>query len=1253
MIVRWGHFSDLHFKDWGGFTTNLLKKKLPEALGENNVKFDYMFITGDIFHKGVFDAEIKDFINEIASVAECDKENIIICPGNHDGERTEIRKMVLDRFISKREENPNVEMDEEFYNTLVSVPFKGFIESYESIIDRKPQSILHYTKKLNHINLYVLNTAVFAGQTYPRKEEWTKEEQSREDKNLYICDSKLFELEKLAKNDGFSDSDLTLVIGHHGIECFTDEEQKRLKAFIDEQKIDLYLCGHVHTNTNKEIEETDCIRQVSCGGLFSGDYVEPSFIIGEYNSDNNNVTLTNYAFDSKLQWAKNTAANNPYHHGVHSYIPQKFVGLPHVCTPSKYDGQALYEISKKRYEQTDTSPSKSIIHAIKKDVEDVKEIFYGYEIELEKLKSLVEHNGYVYVHGQQLFGKTYLISKLIYDISTQDDFSTDFSGHPIPWIHKCFVVIGKRASSKDRGIEMLIEQANAVLCEPVKLEKRDYDKYGFSSIMQKLSKELEHVTVIFDALDEMGMDDLELFTEPLPDNCTVILSSKTKLAKSEKNIENPKSIDLQGFKENDILKILNRNKKEPNVTRFVNFLMNKTKGNPCFILDIAKKIKENNNEIPNNYPEAYKYVTSLENFFANFKKLWLSEPVLKELLKMFAVFERIDYLTVEHMQAYLLSIGKPVDSDSINQLLSLVINQLDTNDDGRYKLKYNAFVGYLIKKYTAADFKMVFDSVSDLLISEKNYEHLGLLFLNWNLQKEIDEEKTEIITKKSDEILDALIENKIIANSSIIQAMCAIVKRDSEMQPRLHSYIIKCFDTLEEKDDYNIISAYFDYSYGISDTNEAKKEAVNYIKKLADQGNKGAALCYAELIAYGDIYTEKNVDMAIHYLKISGEDFRSVGRLYNIYNHEKKDKTLRNEYLDKLIKCENAAAQCVYASHLATGSVYKKDVHKSCEIFDRLIAEKNLDAMVHKANLISSGKLDNCKIEEAFDLWDKVSKQTPVGYFEKGKYLYNNNKQQKGYSLIKEAFEKGSIEASLFIAQYNLDNNKNYSADLVNRLNKILTMSRKENRRAAELLYGGNKEKLIKNYSAYNLSDLYTFAYETVEPTVIIEQSFEYYSEKNYQKAFAGFEKVFLESDSGGAVNMAYMLRRKEVESDKYTVQELLAPLVDANNSLAVMNCILEIIKNSNNQKDFDTALELLKKLDASDKDYETMIAWWQNIASQNDSEGDLVLGMLLYAGKLEKDPDGKNVQKRLKTASAAGYEIAGYMLQKLCEKYS
>ena len=1245
MLVSWGHFSDLHFKGWGGFDTGDLRLTLPDAITKHNLKFDYMFVTGDIFNKGIFDDDTKTFIRDLAKTAGCDMGNVIICPGNHDGTRHKIRKRELDSFISERVADKSAEMDEGTRRVLVDMPFEEYKAAHKDITGKEPESLLGYVRELDGINLYVLNTAVFAGQTYPGK-TWTKEEEEKNNSNLYLCDAKLFNLHQEAKDKGFSDANLNLVIGHHGIECFVPEAQHNLKTFFKSQKIDLYLCGHVHKISNIEVPAASDTRQVSCGGLFYGDKAEPSFIYGTFDTDTGEVVLKSFKYDEKPQWAPNIAAADPYNLGTHKYTPPRILRSP--ASKARLSGESIYDIARQWWGKDAFSPLKSILTATKKDIIDAKDSLREYADELKKLTEYMHYNGYVYVHGEQFFGKTHLILKTIYDVSTRDEYCKNFDGHPIPWIHQCFVILGKRALSKDKAVELLIEQANAVMGEPIALDKKDYDKYGFSSVMQKLSRRLEHVTVVFDALDEMGvgMVDLELFTEPLPDNCTVVLSSRTKFNKIKKKIANAKSLELNGFGEKDILSILGKSKKERNVAQFVKFLLDNTKGNPRFVIEIAKRIKENNNEIPNNFREA-KYITSLGSYFEGFRGIWINDPVLKELLKLFAIFERVGYLTTEDLQSYLLSIGKRLDSDSVGQELKPVIDHLDTNEDGKYKLKYNAYARHLADKYNRIDFGMAFGNVVDWLISEEKIKYLFPLFSSWNFQKETKEDKTNIIIEQSNKILDYLFARKVyikVYNQTLMEFMCGISRRDREMRPRLNSYIEKCFDMTEEKDDYDLVTTYFRYLYETADTDAERDYAISFVKTMADNGNRSASLCLADFLRYGDIYTQRDTEAALHYADMAGDSAESLKLKYDIYIETGNTAPLK-ELVGKLAGYDDAYAQDLYAWHLAHGDFCAKDIQASCEIFNRLIANGNTQSMVTKARLIANGVFDNYTIEEAFKLWDAASHFKTNGYFFKGNYLYSNGDKEAGLALIEKAHSLGSNQATVFIANENIDNCIKFNPALVDRLNAIVSVACEENCEAANLIYLGVKNRLIGNYRRYDLNKLQRLGSMTNDVTKHNRVALQLYEDKHYEQAFLRFERAFLCGSKDAATNMAYMLRKGYVKSSEYSVEALLKPLLEENNAVTTVNYVLQMIEASDDCRVYDEAIGLMGKIDADCQTCNEAIDWWRKLADENDAEGDLVLGLLMHTGKLVADPDGKEMQARLKRASAAGYGIADYLL--------
>lgn len=331
MSIRWGHFSDLHFK-FNNFKTNLLRDSLINSLKDEKIKLDYIFITGDISHKNEYDQGTTEFIKTIADLTGCKYKNIVICPGNHDAKRSSFRKRNIEAVIQrsiKNEDDINFLEEEQLF--LITNIFKSFNDICETVTDTKQPEELHYVRNCSDINLYVLNTAVFAGQTCP-EEPPTQEDLKKEDTCLYICEEQLYKLKKMKSENNCNDNSLNIVIAHHGVECFTESEQKKLKEFMNLVDIDLYLCGHVHKNVLHELPETkNSIPQISCGGLFSDNYNEASFIIGDFDLDNKKVELTNYSYIStKNDWTISPSAPWPYNKGVYHYNVKRLERLKAV-----------------------------------------------------------------------------------------------------------------------------------------------------------------------------------------------------------------------------------------------------------------------------------------------------------------------------------------------------------------------------------------------------------------------------------------------------------------------------------------------------------------------------------------------------------------------------------------------------------------------------------------------------------------------------------------------------------------------------------------------------------------------------------------------------------------------------------------------------------------------------------------------------------------------------------------------------------
>lgn len=388
-IIRWGHFSDLHFQfERKGFNTSDLRDKLIEKIGEyaeKNGKFDYVFITGDIFHKGQNESkdidEAIEYIKKIRKAAACELKNIFLCIGNHDLKRSKVRKQNLNHVIEEYEKNKSLQYNG-YYVTVVEEVCKPFIRLCNNLYENNRYNSLHYYVDLGDINLYVLNTSIFAGQTYPEEKNAKK---SLEDTNLFICDEHLLKL-KQTRNEKKrkEERELNIVLAHHGTECFQEQEKRHFLNFLRDIGADLYLCGHVHQSIVKTLDEADGAYQCSCGGLFSDSYNTPSFIIGEYNTDSGKVTLRNYQYIVSVNaWRPSNSLTNPYdENGIMTYTPKKFEEKEKKYMEEKKRNLAIRNATKKQYQVVNSMDPK----VVKKQYNDVKKVSNG----LDRDKDFIE-----------------------------------------------------------------------------------------------------------------------------------------------------------------------------------------------------------------------------------------------------------------------------------------------------------------------------------------------------------------------------------------------------------------------------------------------------------------------------------------------------------------------------------------------------------------------------------------------------------------------------------------------------------------------------------------------------------------------------------------------------------------------------------------------------------------------------------------------------------------------------------------------
>ncbi len=99
------HLSDFHYKTSyrDVASQSLLVDRLIEALKEQP-KIDFVLFTGDLVFSGTdytdFDLATEQLLKRISIALEVEKPNVLLCPGNHDVDRTKVVVPIKD-YIRK------------------------------------------------------------------------------------------------------------------------------------------------------------------------------------------------------------------------------------------------------------------------------------------------------------------------------------------------------------------------------------------------------------------------------------------------------------------------------------------------------------------------------------------------------------------------------------------------------------------------------------------------------------------------------------------------------------------------------------------------------------------------------------------------------------------------------------------------------------------------------------------------------------------------------------------------------------------------------------------------------------------------------------------------------------------------------------------------------------------------------------------------------------------------------------------------
>ena len=289
--MKWIVLSDLHMK-YNNFATKQAQEGLLKTLEKERGKISFILITGDCFLKNEGNVNaINQYIRKIAHICGIKINRVILCPGNHDVDRTlNLRNQEITQYREHGGELPDLDICLDGYGK--------FNELYALFYRKKYQPFT--IKCIDNFRIISIDSCLL----------------SMDDKDYghlnvnfpSLCDLKIEE-----------DDKINIVMMHHGIEWFQPEEGRRFQHWLVEHNVRMVFCGHNHTPGMSVLTEAisdhgiarDGIPQFTCGCALSNSFSTPVFLMGEYienteedyrKTEKQDIQITLYKYQGNSRW---------------------------------------------------------------------------------------------------------------------------------------------------------------------------------------------------------------------------------------------------------------------------------------------------------------------------------------------------------------------------------------------------------------------------------------------------------------------------------------------------------------------------------------------------------------------------------------------------------------------------------------------------------------------------------------------------------------------------------------------------------------------------------------------------------------------------------------------------------------------------------------------------------------------------------------------------------------------------------------
>lgn len=301
-IFRWIHVSDLHIGH-NNYIENAMRKELPDLLKKISEEkaIHGLFITGDLVYAPQYKDQtdnlnkevknnIKNQIQTLQKAIKVDKSSTYIAIGNHDVMRT------IDKNNSILELSKNYRSEEGIINErdkgVIYNAESRFGDLYSTVLKRKFNKGHYLDRRRNDLEIFHIDTTISA-EAYSDE---AKKSSIYQDGQLIIGTKMLTEALREHKQ-----SCPVIAIGHHPLTALQEHERALVIHELQKIGVQLYLCGHTHVASIKNLgDEKSPLWQICCGTnlerMQDHSPTDMTFYLGEYDLDKRQGSITAYQY---------------------------------------------------------------------------------------------------------------------------------------------------------------------------------------------------------------------------------------------------------------------------------------------------------------------------------------------------------------------------------------------------------------------------------------------------------------------------------------------------------------------------------------------------------------------------------------------------------------------------------------------------------------------------------------------------------------------------------------------------------------------------------------------------------------------------------------------------------------------------------------------------------------------------------------------------------------------------------------------